>query len=213
MTWLFRFLFFNVMVRTVVLLVLGLHVRHRERLPDHGPALIVANHNSHLDTLVLMMLFPERVRRIVRPVAAADYFLRNKLIAWFALRIIGIIPIARKGTQEGEDVLAGCAEALERDQIVIIFPEGSRGEPEQMTRFRSGVARLAERHPDTPVVPVFLHGLGKSLPKGTAIFVPFFCDVVVGESVFWTNEFQTFMNELNQRMTDLADELHVPSWE
>ncbi len=46
--------------------------------------------------MVLMTLLPARLLPKVQPVAAADYFLRNKIVAWFALNIIGILPLSRK---------------------------------------------------------------------------------------------------------------------
>lgn len=209
---LLRFLFFAVFVRLIVLVVLGLNVRRRELLPKAGAALIVANHNSHLDTLVLMSLLPQQLLPKVRPVAALDYFLRNRLLAWFALHILGIIPLNR-APQRGKDPLVPCVAALGRGEILILFPEGSRGDPERMVKFKTGVAHLAERCPEVPVIPVFMYGLGKALPKGEWLLVPFFCDVFVGEAQHWTGDRAGFMARLEEAMTELAGEGDFARWE
>ncbi len=214
-------LFFWLVVRPIVLVVIGLNVRHRERLPSRreggggggGPAIVVANHNSHLDTVVLMTLLPSRLLHRVRPVAAADYFLRNRVVAWFARAIMGIIPIERRGREPGADPLAAVSEALDHGEIVILFPEGTRGEPERLAAFKSGVAHLARRHPRVPVIPVFMHGLGKTLPRGSLVPVPFFCDVFVGEALHGREDHKAFMADLTARMQQLAGEGTFPPWE
>jgi 1-acyl-sn-glycerol-3-phosphate acyltransferase len=214
MTAALRFLFFLVVVRPMVLVVLGLNVRHRERLPRRGPAIVVANHNSHLDPMVLMTLFPLGALPHLRPVAAADYFLRNRLLAWFARRIVGIVPLERKETTGAKhDRLAAAIAALDRGDILILFPEGTRGEPERVAAFKSGVAHLAQRRPEVPVVPVFLHGLGKALPKGETLLVPFFCDVFIGEPMRWTGDRPEFMASLATRINALAAEGRFPPWD
>ena len=206
-------LFFLVIVRPLVLIVIGLNIRHRERIPLKGPAIVVSNHNSHLDTLVLMTLLPWPMLRQLRPVAAKDYFLRNRLFAWFALNIMHIIPLEREVIDRHQDPLAACSEALQNGDILILFPEGSRGDPEQMGTFKSGIAHLAKRHPGVPITPIFLHGLGKALPKGEAILVPFFCDVFIGEPISWSGDRTSFMTSLEQGITTLAEEGYRPAWE
>ncbi len=207
-----RYLFFLCIVRPVVLIVLGLNVRRQEQLPTTGPAIVVANHNSHLDALTLMTLFGMRRLPLVRPVAAVDYFLTNKWRAWFSTQIIGIIPLKRNVSGERSDPLAGISDALNAGNILILFPEGSRGRPEQLETFRTGIAHIAKRHPEIPIIPVFLHGLGKSLPRGEGILVPFFCDVFVGKAVTWNGSRDGFMALLQEQMAALAREGRFPAW-
>ncbi|MCH7549956.1 MAG: 1-acyl-sn-glycerol-3-phosphate acyltransferase [Candidatus Krumholzibacteriota bacterium] len=199
----------SVIIRSLVYVVFGLCVRNREKLPRKGPAIVVANHNSHIDTGVLMSLFPIGSLHRVHPVAAADYFLRSKFVAWFTLSIMGIIPIDRSARERGEDPFVQVSQALEDGEILIIFPEGTRGMPEQMVELKKGISHLIERHPDVPVTPVFLHGLGKALPKGSWLPVPFFVDVVVGDPVYWRGDRDRFMEQLRDAIAELGRTLRV----
>jgi len=208
-----RFLFFGCFVRLIVLVIIGLRISHKERLPKSGPAIIVANHNSHLDTLVLMTLFPLKLLDKLRPVAAMDYWLKNPWLTWFSLNIIGIIPLRREMGNVREHPLDSCSQALVRREILLIYPEGSRGNPESLTSFKSGIAHLAKRHPEIPIYPIFLHGLGKTLPKGEALLVPFFCDVWLGNPLHWTGNKQSFMDLLNQSIQELAAAGNFSAWQ
>lgn len=213
MSRLWRFLFFALMVRPVLFVAAGIHPRGRDLLPTAGPAIIVANHNSHLDTLTILSLFPLRLLPRLRPVAAADYFMRTKLLAWFATNIIGIIPLERAGKRHQDHPLQGCIDALDRGDILILFPEGSRGEPEKLSAFKKGVAHLVSKRPTVPVHPLFISGLGKVLPKDALLLVPFNCDVIVGEPLPWNGSINGFMELLRARIDGLASQIHAAPWE
>lgn len=195
-----RLLLFLLIVKPFLLLAVGVNVRYRERLPRSGPALIVANHNSHLDTLVLMALLPWRALSQVRPAASAEYFLRGRWRTWFALRVMGIIPVATGGGRSHAAVLGPVRDALAAGAIVIFFPEGTRGQPECLGKLKSGIVWLVEQSPATPICPVHLRGLGKVLPKGDWLPVPFFCDAWVGEPLRWEGDRQHFMATLTTRL-------------
>ncbi|MFO1187632.1 MAG: lysophospholipid acyltransferase family protein [Alphaproteobacteria bacterium] len=203
---LLRWLIFVAVAKPFAYLVLGYAVKHRSRLVADGPAIIVANHNSHLDTLLLYVLFPSRLLPKLHPVAAADYFFRTPFLRWVSLNILNVMAIAR-GSQSRGDPLAPLREALARGEILFIFPEGSRGEPERMAELKTGIAHLAEEMPAVPIVPVFLYGAGRSLPKGSRLFVPFRCAGAVGEAIRWTGDRRSFMAELKARLEALATEI------
>lgn len=208
-----RFLFFALVIHPIVRVVLGWNVRGREHLPRSGPAIIAANHNSHMDTMVLMALFPFAILPKVRPVAAADYWLSSPLLTWFSHNILRAIPIERDRHDKTSDPLALSVAALEAGDILIFFPEGSRGEPEQLSPFKAGLALLVERVPETPVIPIFLHGLGKIWPKGTGLFVPFFCHVIIGEPLRWGGQRREFMKRFKAQMQQLAAQGNFPPWQ
>ena len=212
-TALLRFLFFAVVVRAVILVALGLTVRHRERLPKKGPAVLAANHNSHLDTLALMSLLPLRLLPKVRPVAAADYFLTSQGRGWFAhehhrhhsgrsaaARKRAAIRLRRARTRS---TAARSSSSSRKDRAA------SR---RRSQAFKKGIGHLAKARPKVPVIPVFMHGLGKALPKGSALLVPFNCTVSVGEPLYGKESHDSFVKDLEASMAALAAEEKLPVW-
>jgi len=214
--WL-RFLLLVLVARPLALFLTGADVSGRERLPLKGPAIVAANHSSHVDTLLLLAIFPSRAVARVRPVAAADYFLKDPVIGWFSRRVIGIVPVARlkagrKMQDGGEDVLAPARAALAAGDIVVVFPEGTRGDGDELGQLKSGVARLAEAFPDAPVTPVWIQGAGRVLPKGEAIPAPLNCAVLVGEPVAWAGDRHAFMAGLRAALLALKAEAPPLRW-
>lgn len=203
MNRLIQLLFFGLVVKPLVLIVLGLNIRGKNFLPVKGPAVIVANHNSHLDTMVLMSLFPLFKMHKVRPVAAADYFLKSRFMAWFSLKIIGIIPLERCGQVDKSRVFDQCHAALDNQEILILFPEGSRGEPDKMSALKKGVYHLIKDRDEVSTTPVVMHGLGYALPKGEGLLVPVNVDVIIGESMEKASHADAFIEQTARKFDEL----------
>ncbi len=194
--WMKR-LFFALFVRPLLLLVSGIRAEGLEHLPTEGPAIVVANHNSHLDTLALMALFPLAHLPKVRPVAARDYFFATPLRRFIAENLVGILPLDRRNVKRGgTHPLQPLAEALDRGEILIIFPEGSRGEPGELKPFKSGFAHLAKMRPEVPVVPVKITGTDRSLPRDEALWVPFILDIGISAPLRFHGSVKSFVEEV-----------------
>lgn len=212
MAWL-RLLLLILVARPVARIMAGADVYGREHLPTKGPAIVVANHNSHVDTLLLLSIFPARALARVRPAAAADYFLANPVIGWFSRHVIGIVPVERKRAGAGADVLAPARDALAHGDIVLLYPEGTRGDAsDRLQPLKTGVARLAAAFPDAPVVPAWIAGAGRVLPKGEAVPVPLNCSVHVGPPLRWAGDKDAFMEELRQALERLHAQAPPLRW-
>lgn len=142
-----------------------------ERVPRRGPALIVANHVSFIDALIIMAA----CRRRVRFVMYHRYF--HWPVLSFVFRVGRAIPIA--SSKEDPELLQRAyddiARALENGEVVGIFPEGHVTETGELQRFRGGIARIVARTP-VPVVPMALRGMWGSFfsrKHGPAMSRPF----------------------------------------
>lgn len=203
----FKALFFIFFVKPLVYVVIGLNVRYPQRLPKKGPAILVANHTSHIDTLILMSLFPLKTILEIQPIAAKDYFYKTNFRSWVSTNLIGIIPIEREPEKFSRiHPFAPATEALKEGKIVIIYPEGTRGNSDSIGEFKNGVAHLAKQNPEVPVIPIYIHNPDMVLPKGDGFLVPFICDVFIGEKLNWNNNKESFMTLLKSKVEELKQE-------
>lgn len=165
-------------LRPLLRALFGVSVEGREHLDGSDRVIVASNHNSHLDALLLFCMLPARRIDATRPVAARDYFERRPVLFRLADYLFRPVWITRGGPPE--KAIAAMRRTLEAGEGIIIFPEGTRGKPGAMGRFRSGVGRLAEIYRDVPVVPVFLHGPERALPRHSAVPLPVWSRVVIG---------------------------------
>jgi 1-acyl-sn-glycerol-3-phosphate acyltransferase len=146
-----------------------LEVSGVETLPASGPLLLVGNHDSHWDPV--MIGFSARKRRMVRALAKSQLWDVRGLAP--VLNGMGQIPIVR-GAGDAQ-ALANAIEALGEGSCVGVFPEGTRSRGKVM-RARSGVGRLALEVPDAHVSCVAVSGTADltGFPKRPRIKVHFF---------------------------------------
>jgi 1-acyl-sn-glycerol-3-phosphate acyltransferase len=201
-----RILFFVLFVRPFMALWIGLRVHGREHVPEREPFILIANHSSHLDTLSLLSLFPLSRLSHIRPCAAADYFERNRVVSFFSHTFFNILPIARINARLEDHPIRRMCEALDRGESLILFPEGTRGQGGEPASFRPGVALLAEKYPQVPVIPAYLANMGRALPKGEFVPVPFFCEVRFGPPPRLEGTREQILDSLHQAVAALRRE-------
>ncbi len=136
----------------------GLH-----HVPDSGPFIIAANHNSHMDTPVIFHALGPKARNL-HPVAAKDYFFENPFMARTVRILFNAIPFNRQSTAREELGLA--LAVLDKGHSLVFYPEGSRGQPGLMQPFKSGIGFLALMS-EAPVIPTLIIGSDSAMPKGS----------------------------------------------
>jgi long-chain acyl-CoA synthetase len=153
-----------------------IRVDGRENLDAiHGPVIFAANHQSHMDTPVILAALPPRLRYRVAPAMAKEFFkahffpaqhsrrarFTNSLNYYLAALFFNAFPLPQREAG-ARQTLQYIGEVLDSGFSVLIFPEGRRTEAGEIDRFRPGIGMIGSRL-DVPVVPVRLEGLDKVL--------------------------------------------------
>jgi len=151
--------------------VYRLRVRELAEVPQEGPAVIVCNHVSFVDPLVIMAACPRPIRFVM------DHHIFRWPVMNFVFRSSKAIPIAsaREDAAMMERAFEEVGRALDAGDLVGIFPEGKITGDGKINPFRPGIARILARNP-VPVVPMALRGLWGSffsLKHGPAMTKPF----------------------------------------
>jgi len=127
-----------------------------------GPVVVVSNHSSHADTLLMLTTLPRRFRRRLVFAAAADHFFTNRFTSAMTSLFIGAIPVDR--TKASRKTLEECHQLLGDGWSLALYPEGGRSDDGSIGEFKAGAAWIARRA-KVPVVPVHISGTFDVLPK------------------------------------------------
>ena len=150
--------------------VTSLHVEGREWLEDQErPALLISNHVSHADTLILLAALPDRARERTVVGAAADYWYHRPMLGRVVSLWLNTFPFSRSGSAQA--VLHSSSLLLKSGWNLLLYAEGTRSPDGRLLPFLPGVGHLANET-RAPVVPMHVRGTHRVMPKGRPYFLP-----------------------------------------
>lgn len=168
-----------------------------------------ANHASHGDFVMVWISLPKPWRKLARPVAGADYWLKGKIRRFVIQQVFNGLLIMRNGN-DPKAITAQMTAALQEGSSLIIFPEGTRNTDDDVVLlpFKSGIYHLARKNPDVQFVPIWIDNINRVLPKGKLIPVPIICSVNIGQEMqlFPGESKDEFLQRARDAMLALAPE-------
>jgi 1-acyl-sn-glycerol-3-phosphate acyltransferase len=136
----------------------------RENVPATGAVILASNHLSFIDSMVIPLSAPRRVRYL----AKAEYFTTPGVSGWVTRTLftaLGALPVERETSRAAQAALDTALGVLHDGDAFGIYPEGTRSRDGRLARGKTGVAWLALTA-DCPVVPVAVHGTDRVQPVG-----------------------------------------------
>lgn len=153
----FHYHFFHIIARPLLKSLFKFQVFGSENVPSFGGILLMSNHASHLDPVFL----GAAVNRNLNYMARATLF-KPGIIKWFLLNM-NAFPVHLGVPDRG--AIRRALQLLDNGNILLIFPEGTRTIDGTLGKPQAGVGLIAYRA-KAPVIPVFLNGTRKALPRG-----------------------------------------------
>jgi len=148
--------------------------------PKAEQRIYFANHQSHLDWVLIWATLPADLRAQTRPIAAADYWTKTPLKHWLTREVFRAVYVDRERKEGGPDPLEPLVAALEQGDSLVIFPEGTRSNKGMPQDFKSGIFRLAKQFPNVQLIPCWIDNVQRVMPKGEVVPVPILCTVTFG---------------------------------
>jgi 1-acyl-sn-glycerol-3-phosphate acyltransferase len=146
-----------------------------------------ANHQSHLDWVLIWAALPHDLRAGTRPIAARDYWTSSRFKQWLTTEVFHAVYVSRTRPQgasgsgsDDQDPLEPLIEALRAGDSLVIFPEGTRSLKGDPLPFKSGLYHLAQLFPDARLIPAWIDNVQRVMPKGEVVPVPILCTVTFG---------------------------------
>ena len=175
---------YSFFIRWFLKIIIGVKFDNANFLKSEKQFIIVANHNSHLDTMTILASLPSKIIDKVKPVAAADHFGKTRLKEILINYFVNTLLIQRKRDKENpeNDPINKMIKAIDDGYSLIIFPEGTRGEPEQQQPLKPGIAYVLQSRPNVKYVPAFMVGMGKAMPKDDNLILPFNSSLTYGQT-------------------------------
>lgn len=206
--FLLHLVLYRILMRNFLRLFLGLSYKNFNTLKNYDQFIIIANHNSHIDTMAILSALPFKKITKLHPIAAGDYFGRNKITAILTTLFVNSLLISRNKKESKNNALDEIDLLIKSGKSILIFPEGSRGIPEVIQEFKHGTSILLKRNPSVPIFPILFKGLGKALPKGDPILIPFQCEMILGRPLEFKNVIEMPVEEITQKLKDSIIELN-----
>ena len=148
--------------------------------PKAEQRIYFANHQSHLDWVLIWAALPHDLRAGTRPIAARDYWTSSPFKQWLTTEVFHAVYVSRARTED-QDPLEPLVQALAQGDSLVIFPEGTRSNKGEPQAFKSGLYHLAEQFPGVVLVPAWIDNVQRVMPKGEVVPVPVLCTVTFGE--------------------------------
>jgi 1-acyl-sn-glycerol-3-phosphate acyltransferase len=179
-------LIYSLLIRNFLKLFVGVKFQNARFLLEEKQFIIVANHNSHLDTLTILASLPGKIISKVKPVAAQDHFGSTKFKEKLSNYFINTLLIQRKRDKDNpdNDPIHKMINALDNGYSLILFPEGTRGAPEVQQPLKPGIGYVLSERPLVKYVPAFMKGMGKAMPKDDNLIVPHNSSLTYGKPTY-----------------------------
>ncbi|RAP32241.1 hypothetical protein DID75_05190 [Candidatus Marinamargulisbacteria bacterium SCGC AG-410-N11] len=151
-------------------------IKGSHNLPKNNPFILASNHQSLWDIPVLIVKIHNQLSFI-----AKSELNKIPILGW-SIRNCGHYLVDRNKPRKAVKQLSKIEKDLQKDKNIIIFPEGTRSSSQKILKFKRGAFKLAI-NANSSIIPCYINGSGKFLPKNKLLMKPTKIDIIIGKPI------------------------------